>query len=247
MVRRAGYIPHLSEQEIAARDRFALAAADRLRALSGTPYAALNPEEAKKIAADWYEACAHVLRFGSLVQMEDFLRREVGRIGPDPELKTLRTLLGVMDETHRQCGWTSEAVNDMRVVAEGVLGDMGLTKKVAEEVKPAVEAKEEEKEAKKVATVAPKRAKRARMAMTARVQAADINAEIDEVVQTENVTREGILFLSSQPYKPGMRLRVILPYTKRSDEDKINTLSAEVVRVEPGAGKPAVAVKFIRP
>lgn len=243
-VSRAGSIPRLTDQEISTRDRFAQAAVAPLQALADSPYAALSAEEAQKLAAAWYEACAYVLHFSSLVQMEAFLRQEVSRIGTDPELKRLQGLLGAMNQTYRQIGWTADAVAEMETVAVGVLADMGLTKREVRESKPA-DVAAEKKTDRTAAAPTPQRPRR-RVAMTARVQSAEFSDGIDEVVQTENVTREGILFYSSQPYKPGMRLSVILPYTKRSDEDKINTMMAEVARVERGGEKPTVEVRFVR-
>lgn len=238
-VTRAGSIPRLTDQEIATGGRFGDLAVDPMRALVTTVYASLSPEEAQRLGAEWYEACAHVLHFGSLGKMSEFLRREVGRIGADPELKTLRAFFAAMNQTYQQTGWTAEAVAELQMAVEGVLADMGLVEKPKPQ--PA-----EAQAAAKAEALPVKKPRRARVAMTARVQALDSSAGIDEIVQTESVTREGIVFLSTLPYKRGMRLSVILPYTKRPDEDKFNIMTGEVTRIEPGEEKPTVEVKFVR-
>lgn len=250
MVRRAGYIPRLPEQELVSRDHFAPVAAQRLHQLTGSPYEQLAREELAHIAGQWYEACAYVLHFSSLVQMETFLRQETNRIGPEPELKTLRRVLGVLGESYRQCGWTLETVADIGFVVEGVLADMGLVKAGLEITQPVAKPAEAaaevaEKPAEKAAG-RPARRSRAKIAMTAQIHAWESSVDILEVVQAQNVSRDGFYFYSLQPYKPGMRLRVILPYTQRTEEDKMNTLTGEVARVEPGGDMPGIAVKFVR-
>lgn len=249
MVRRAGYIPRLPEQELVSRDHFAPVAAQRLHQLTGSPYEQLPFEELAHIAGQWYEACAYVLHFSSLVQMETFLRQETKRIGSEPELKTLRRVLGALGESYRQCGWTLETVADIGFVVEGVLADMGLVKAGLEITQPVAKpaeaaAKVAEQPAEKAGR--PPRRSRAKIAMTAQVQAWESSVDILEVVQAQNVSRDGFYFYSTQPYKPGMHLRVILPYTQQADEDKMNTLAGEVARVEPGGDMPGIAVKFVR-
>lgn len=231
------------------RDRYAAAAAERVREAKECQFSFLPYDELARIASFWYDASSEAMLRGNYSGLDKWIRSQVQMASEQGfELPSLLHLLRICRQVAiDKEGWHSEQLHEVDSVINECLAALrsqvswqipeGLDyltgKGKVEEVK-----KEEERGERRVHN-------RSRLKMPIRVSGYHLGESLDEYNHTTNVARGGLYFVSTQNYAKGIRLLVTYPYSREPGAINVD-YPAEVVRVDALPDyKKGVAVKFM--
>ncbi|MFQ5777398.1 MAG: PilZ domain-containing protein [Terriglobia bacterium] len=238
------------------QDRYAAAAAERLRAASDCQFSLLPHQELARTAAGWYEACAQGMLRSNFAPIDDWVG-EHARLAADQgfELTDLLALLRLCRQTAiEKEGWNEDVFADVDAVIDEALARLrgqvswaipeGLNYLTGKS--HADREKEKEEAAVPAETGGERRThRRNKLRLPIRLRGLLSTGPLEETTRTENVAKGGLYFTSRNPYFLGQRLQVIYPYW--DNPGAINDeYPAEVVRVaELSEKRKGVALKFL--
>ncbi len=248
-----------------ARDRYAAVAGEKLREatdcrFSFLPYAALV-----QISAGWYAAAAVAMLRGNYGPVEDWVRDQA-RIGANQgyELEDLLQLMRLCRQIAiEKEGWVEgqmEAVDEVIdealaamsgeviwIIPEGLryVTGMGTADREEAKVAAATAGLPVGSAAAKMAVPEAERRihKRAYLKLPIRVRGW-AGEQVTEVIQTVNVARGGLYFITKTIFAEDLKLSIVYPYWKDSGEVH-EEFPAEIVRTDPREDGIGYAVKFL--
>ncbi len=248
-----------------ARDRYAAVAGEKLREatdcrFSFLPYAALV-----QTSASWYAAAAVAMLRGNYGPVEDWVRDQA-RIAADQgyELNDLLQLMRLCRQIAiEKEGWVEDQMEAVDEVIDEALAAMSgeVIWIIPEGLQYVTGMGTADREAAKVAaapagrpvgSIAANKAepdaerrihKRAYLKLPIRVRGW-AGEQVTEVIQTVNVARGGLYFITKTIFAEDLKLNIVYPYWKDSGEVP-KEFPAEIVRTDPREDGIGYAIKFL--
>lgn len=243
------------------RERYSAAAGQALREATDCRFSFLPHAELARVGGSWYDASAEAMLRGNYGPVEDWVRAQAQVAAEqgyelDDLLKLMRLCRRVAIDKE---GWVEhqmEAVDEIIDetlqlmkgevkwnIPDGLQYVSGLSAadraKAEEEGPAAVPAepvKEEDRGERRIH-------KRAYLKLPVRVRGWAGEA-VTEVLNTVNVARGGICFLTQREYVEDMKLQVVYPFWEELASEE-HEMPAQIVRIEKKPEGNAVAVKFL--
>lgn len=237
------------------RERYAEAAAERVRSAEDCQFSLLPAAELTRAAALWYDACAEGMMRANFGPMDTLIRQEA-RIAAEQnfEFSDLLQLLRIFRQTALEKeGWHEDQLADTDQVINEALS--ALRDQVSWQVpaeldyltgkSEAIERAQAEAAA-KAGELERRGHGRNKLHLPIRLRGFLAGSPLNEITRTENVAKGGVQFLSDLPYHVGARLDVAYPYWET--RGAINEeYAAEVVRIEKEEAGARIALRFLEP
>ena len=244
-----------AQQEVV-RVRFAPVAGRRLREATDCRFSFLPYAELVRVASEWFDACAEAHLSANPGPIEDWLRGRAKTASDEGfELEDLLKLLRLCREAAMETeGWVDEELRTIDEIIDESLA--GLREQIAWDIpeglnyvsgKSAAEREAEQQAAAAAVKEEPRGERRAhtraQLKLPIRVRGW-AGEQVDEVIDTEDVGRGGVRFLSRKKFVKGFKIRVVYPFWE--DPGAVNKeYPAEVVRVEKRDEGYVVAIQFL--
>lgn len=229
---------------------FAFLTAGKIQAVEGCLFSLLPCEELARLAAGWYEACSQAMLRGNFAAIEQWVRCQSMRaaaegFASEDVVELLRICRSSAFESEQ---WNPDIFSQVEEVIEEALSATTDWSGPAEDNRMAQKPDDSEASVLRLEAVGAsgerRNVGRNRLQFPIRVRSTIGQWRAEEITVTNNISREGLYFVTEGCYQAEQDLKVSYPYW--TDPGAINPeYSAKVVRIDRLSDKTCgVAVHF---